>query len=206
VYVLVRANVIEQDKTVNEVWRSISGYINYQVSNIGRVRNTATGHIMTNQMSHKGYYRTRLSKDKHITEYEIHRLVAQEFVPKPNVEHKLVVDHIDRNKLNNQVSNLRYVSYSQNHVNSSKRSRITTSKYKGVSWDAKSKKWRAKLVKDRQDLYLGAYDNEVDAAKAYNERAIAEFGPHAYLNDITEDDDQDQDQEACFSNSESEET
>ena len=121
----------------------------------------------------KGYYRTRLSKDKHITEYEIHRLVAQEFVPKPNVEHKLVVDHIDRNKLNNQVSNLRYVSYSQNHVNSSKRSRITTSKYKGVSWNTRCKKWRAKLVKDRRAIYLGAYDSEVDAARAYNERAIA---------------------------------
>ena len=181
--------MIEQDQTVNEVWRSISGYLNYQVSNIGRVRNTDTGHIMLNQMNPHGYYKINLTKDRDKKTYTIHRLVAQEFVPKPEAGHKLVVDHIDRNKLNNQVSNLRYVSYSQNNINSGKRSGITTSKYKGVSWNTRCRKWRAKLKKDRLEIYLGSYDNEVDAARAYNERAIAEFGEHAYLNDLSEDDD-----------------
>jgi hypothetical protein len=47
-------------------------------------------------------------------------LVAQEFLDKPDVEYKLVVDHIDHNTINNQVTNLRYVSMTQNSMNKSK--------------------------------------------------------------------------------------
>ena len=58
--------MIEHDQTVNEVWRSISGYLNYQVSKIDRSRNSDTGHIMTNPKTRNGYYGTMLRKGKHV--------------------------------------------------------------------------------------------------------------------------------------------
>ena len=152
--------MIQQDETINEVWRSISGYINYQVSSIGRVRNTETGKILKN-CSRSHYYAISLAKDGVKTSHQIHTVVAQEFLDKPEVDYQLVIDHKDRNKLNNQSSNLRYVSLSQNQMNSGKRLN-TSSKFKGVCWDKRSKVWKAQIGVNKTKLHLGYYDNEVE--------------------------------------------
>lgn len=91
----------------------------------------------------------------------------------------LFVDHIDRNGLNNRRSNLRLCTISQNIRN--RRSKIGTSKYKGVYWDKKCNKWRAAIFL-REHTNLGLFDNEVDAAKAYDRKADELFGEFAYLN------------------------
>ena len=70
--------MIEQNEVINEVWRSISGYLNYQVSNIGRVRNMTTIKILKNTLdTGDGYYKIRLSNDGDWKGHLIHRLVAQ---------------------------------------------------------------------------------------------------------------------------------
>lgn len=99
--------------------------------------------------------------------------------------HKLIVpgkfvDHRDRNKLNNRKSNLRCASRSQNNANRVKQSRPCTSKFKGVYWESDRGKWTASLKNRR----LGRFDDEVQAAKAYNEAAEKEFGEFALLNDV----------------------
>lgn len=92
----------------------------------------------------------------------------------------LFTDHIDHNRLNNQRSNLRTVTTSQNEMNKTKNRGI--SKYKGVYRCNRSNKWRAGIVVLKKTIYLGRYDNEIDAAKAYDKAAIEYFGEFKCLN------------------------
>lgn len=96
-----------------EVWKQTS-YANYEVSNWGNVRNIKTGKLLTNSLSKSnGYYKVTLSVNGKSKPIEVHRLVAETF--KPNkTNQKLVVDHIDGNKLNNDESNLQWITSSAN--------------------------------------------------------------------------------------------
>ena len=174
--------MIQQDEIINEVWRSISGYINYQVSSIGRVRNTETGKILKN-CSRNNYYAISITKDGVRMGHYIHALVAQEFLDKPEVDYQLVIDHKDRNKLNNQVSNLRFVSQSQNLMNRGK-GLNTSSKFKGVCWHKYNKAWRAQIGVNKTSIHLGYYEVEVEAAIVYNTKAVELFGEYACLNEL----------------------
>lgn len=84
----------------------------YSVSDEGYVMNRATGHILKPSDDRRGYYRVDIG-NKH---RKVHRLVAERFLPSPTQE-GLVVDHIDRNRLNNCASNLRWVSIGENNRN-----------------------------------------------------------------------------------------
>lgn len=91
------------------------------------------------------------------------------------------VDHIDGDGLNNQRHNLRLATPSQNLANH-KRKKHNTSGYTGVSWDKKRQKWRAYIGIDGKWKYLGRFDSKLAAAKAYDQAAVAYFGPFAKLN------------------------
>lgn len=97
----------------------------------------------------------------------------------------LMVDHKDRNPLNNRRSNLRFVTGSQNAVNKSK-AKGTTSKYRGVSWRgyaSQKKPWYAySRSPDGKQLSLGHFTNEDDAARAYDAFAKTRWGEFAPLN------------------------
>lgn len=87
------------------------------------------------------------------------------------------VDHADRNGLNNTRANLRFGSDSQHSANQDIRA-DNTSGYRGVSWDKSKGNW---LVYVRQ-RYVGRFDDPLEAARAYDRRARAEFGEFAVLN------------------------
>jgi predicted RNA methylase len=91
------------------------------------------------------------------------------------------VDHIDRDKLNNQQSNLRVCTRSQNVQNSNLRS-TNTSGYRGVFFENNTDKWVARITKDYRKRFLGRFDTAVDAARAYDKAACELFGEHAALN------------------------
>ena len=61
---------------------------------------------------------------------------------------------------------------------------VVSSKYKGVSWHSKNKKWVATIYAFREKIYLGSFQEELIAAKAYNKAAIKLFGKYAKLNEI----------------------
>jgi hypothetical protein len=94
---------------------------------------------------------------------------------------KLHIDHRDGNGLNNQDDNLRFCTRSQNLMNQYVR-KNKSSKYKGVCWDAKLNKFRAQIKLNKKTQSLGQFNNEIDAAKAYNVAAKELFKEFARLN------------------------
>ncbi len=96
-------------------------------------------------------------------------------------DRKLVADHVDKNGLNNQRSNLRIATWFQN--NSYRQSaKNSSSKYLGVSRISKSNKWKAAIGYNNQNIYLGVYSTEIEAAKVYDKKSIELHGEFATLN------------------------
>ena len=100
-----------------------------------------------------------------------------------NAEKGVLINHINLDTLDNTRGNLRIVTHSQVGMAARGR-RNVSSKYKGVSFSNCRGKWCAAIGKDSQKFFLGRFDNEVDAAKAYNNAAIELFGEFACLNDL----------------------
>jgi hypothetical protein len=92
------------------------------------------------------------------------------------------VDHINGNGLDNRKMNLRICSHAENQRN--RKAFGGTSSYKGVSWDSKSKRWRAQIRIGNRNLSLGRFIREEEAALAYNATAMRELGAFAWLNVI----------------------
>ncbi len=92
------------------------------------------------------------------------------------------IDHIDHDCLNNQRANLRVCTQAQNNAN--RRKTRGSSQFKGVYWYASRNKWRANIRVDRQTKHLGYFDDEEDAARAYNEEALKQFREFALLNEV----------------------
>ncbi len=89
-------------------------------------------------------------------------------------------DHINRNPLDNRRENLRKCTRSQNVWNTGPKP--GTSRYKGVHYKEPNKKWQAQITYKYKKIYIGVYDREKDAAKAYDLMALRLFGEFAYLN------------------------
>jgi len=95
-----------------------------------------------------------------------------------------VVDHIDRNPLNNVRDNLRICTIKDNSFNRGKRSNGLTSRFLGVHKKKKKNKFQASITFNDKNFHLGYFDNELEAAKAYNLKATELFGSFASLNII----------------------
>lgn len=101
---------------------------------------------------------------------QLHRLIMD---AKPGQ----YVDHINRDRLDNRRTNLRFSSQSLNAANRAKRQN-TLNTFKGVYPSANGERWVVKFC----DRYCGTYDTELDAAIAYDRLAKARFGAHAATN------------------------
>lgn len=100
-----------------EKYIQIKDFENYEISNLGNIRNTKTGRIIKQRLNLKrGYYQVNLHKNNESFTKKTHRLVAIAHIENPNNLEE--VDHIDRNTLNNNASNLRWVSKKTNLENS----------------------------------------------------------------------------------------
>jgi hypothetical protein len=96
------------------------------------------------------------------------------------IDEKLVVDHINHDRLNNRRENIRTCTYQQNSQNSIPKSSL--SKYKGVNYNARDNKWYARIVVGGKNIHLGVFDTDIEAAQQYDIAAKKYFQEYAFLN------------------------
>jgi hypothetical protein len=155
-----------------ETFKNIEGFENYSVSDHGNVRNNKTGKNLKGRDKH-GYFQVVLMKNKRRFDKVIHKLVAAAFLLNP--ENKKCVDHIDNNKQNNNLINLRFATVKENNQNRSISSK-NTSGTKGVSWHKRSMKWTANITINGKLIHLGSFINKDEAINIRIQRAKNEFG------------------------------
>jgi hypothetical protein len=91
------------------------------------------------------------------------------------------VDHENGNGLDNRRPNIRICTTQQNSRNTPKH-RDGSSNFKGVCWLNAIQKWKAEICVNYKRMWLGHFDDEVEAATVYDKAALKHFGPYARLN------------------------
>lgn len=157
---------------MKEEWKDIKGYEGlYQVSDHGRIYSCRRNILLKSHLTRKGYLIIDFYNKGERACKAVHCLVALHFIgdrPIINGE-RLSIDHKDEDKLNNHVSNLRYITNRKNSSRSINKKK-TTSRYIGVSWDKEQRKWRAQIQINGNTERLGRFHCEHMAGKVYQER------------------------------------
>jgi len=154
----------------------ISEYENYLIYDDGRVFSKKCGIFLKYKKSNRGYYRIGLTSNKIPKKFSIHRLVAIHYIPNP--ENLPQVDHIDGNKLNNRIENLRWCSISNNLQNIGPR-RKNTSGFKNIGWKKTNNKWVVRLYYMGKSYSRGSHEKIEDAVIARN-KLVRDLGIEFY--------------------------
>ncbi len=158
-----------------EIWKSIPGYEGmYEVSDKGNVRSIErlvttregikqkySGFLLKPELTANGYHRVTLSKNNKTNRMSVHRIVLAAFVGQDDC----CVDHINEDKVDNRLSNLRYCSMRQNAVWGKYKTKKNSSLY-GVT-RTRYNTYRARIIVNRRRLHLGQFSDELEAAIAY---------------------------------------
>lgn len=146
---------------MNETWKQVIGYDMYQVSNLGRIRNKNTGKVLKPAYQPSGYTIVCLRKDGNNNTEPVRRIVMNAFNPIDN-SNKYDIIHIDNDKTNNNVDNLKWVTRKYNMANNN-----------SVSTELKCLKY---MIANNVDKAIRDWNNMLLAGKSVNsisiERAI----------------------------------
>jgi hypothetical protein len=138
------------------IWKKVNGYP-YSINELGQVRNNKTGRILKKCISTNGYVIVNLTSDAGKQKvHNVHRLVGVYFLSCPP---DMQVDHIDGDRANNNLSNLRVVTHQQNAFNNHVA--------KGYTWVNRVGKWKAQIMHNGKQNHIGHYATEEEARAAY---------------------------------------
>lgn len=169
------------DTDTNETWLPVEGYENiYWVSDLGRVKNSRK--IMSPYKINSGYLCIDFTVNKVKQKNLVHRLVASTFID--NNDSLREVNHIDEDKLNNNVKNLQWCSSADNKQHSmqsgaynsmytskntlGKKHKSVVSKYHNVGWDKNRSKWTACVRNAGVNYHRKRFNTENEAALHVN--------------------------------------
>lgn len=135
----------------------------------------------------RGYWSVGIKTDK-TKVYKVHRIIY--FMETGQDPGEFVIDHYGDSNSDN--SSIRLATQQLNSAYSKKQICTSigtpTSKYKGVTWFKRNKKWGSQIRIDGKNKFLGLYNNEKEAALKYNEEAVKRWGKFALINDLSEKD------------------
>ena len=155
---------------VQENWLPIPNYEGlYEISDLGRVKSLPNkthkeSKILKNTLNKYGYHKLHLFKDKKTKFTTVHRMVMLSFVG----ESKLAIDHVDGNKQNNRLDNLRYCTNREN-CNFYYKNKKSSSKYVNVHYWEQRNKWVARITINKKLILIGCYNTEDEAGNAVRE-------------------------------------
>jgi len=155
---------------MKEIWKDIKGYEGaYKVSSLGRIKSLKFNKtlVMKDALGSNGYKSIALSlKGVRIT-YSVHVIVAIAFLNHTPCGRRLVVNHINFNKLDNRVENLEIVTMRKN---SNKKHLESGSTFTGVNWHKGNGKWVSQISFNGKQKHLGYFKCELAAAQAYDNK------------------------------------
>ena len=138
----------------------INGFPDYLIYNDGRVWSKKSNKFLKEFKNDRGYIQIVLSDENKKYTFTAHRLVAEHYIP--NLENKPQVDHINRNRSDNRVDNLRWVNIQEQNDN--RGTWITNkSKHKYISWNKSEKKW-VFVVQGKYKIYK-RFKSKIDAIR-----------------------------------------
>lgn len=151
---------------IEEIWKSIEGYPKYEVSNLGNVRSTKNNkeRFLKPQKDKDGYLIVCLYKNNIRKCCKIHRLVGQAFIPNP--DNKPEIDHINTDRTDNRVENLRFVTPKENRNNPISLKKLRNKKYK-FSSNVNNPKSRIVLQFDKDGNFLKEWNTMTEAEIYY---------------------------------------
>ncbi len=132
--------------------------------NIYSFHKNKLGKLRKQVLNSNGYFCVKLYKEKKYKMIDVHRIIAQTFIENKNNYNQ--VDHIDGNKQNNSLENLRWVDNRLNQIYRFQKVK-KSSKYYGVTWHKLKNKWQSSIKISGKQIYLGLFKEEIDAHNAY---------------------------------------
>jgi hypothetical protein len=150
-----------------EEWRDIPNFVKlYQASNLGRIKSFHFKNLKIRiQSDCRGYLIVGLTKEKVEYGFGIHQLVAMAFLGHVPCGNTIEVDHKNFKRSDNRLCNLRVITHREN---ADKKHLKSKSKYVGVGFCKKAKKWTAHIF-HKKLIYLGRFNDEKSAKKCYDD-------------------------------------
>ena len=152
----------------------IPGWDDYFINRDGDILSKKFGKekILKPTINTHGYYQIRLLKKEKTKIYRVHRLVALTFIPNPN--NYEMIDHIDRNKKNNCVDNLRWCNHQINNANKSK-PKTNTSGLKNISFHKSSQTYKVQIFRNGKNITIKHFDT-IQEAVLHRNALLDELG------------------------------
>ena len=176
-------SILHKFSTMNqkEIWKDIPGYKGiYQASSLGRIKSLKFNKekILKKHLNiNNGYLQVKLCYGKPKL-YRVHKLILMTFINYKCLSSKISIDHIDFNRENNELSNLRVITQREN---SNQKHLKSSSQFIGVSWHNQNNKWRAAIYADGKSKHIGYFVTELEASVAYkNELKLITTNEKAY--------------------------